>query len=53
MTPEQRFIDIVKTMIEFNLLDASRLSDHEYIIERVNLYIEAKNFVDKNFVGMF
>lgn len=53
MTPEQRFIDIVKTMIEFNLLDASRLRDHEYVIERVNLYLEAKNFVDTNFAGMF
>lgn len=53
MTSEQRFIDIVKTMIEFRMLDAHRLNDIEYVIERVELYIEAKNFVDKNFAGMF
>ena len=53
MISEQRIINIIKTMIEFGMLDAHRLNDTEYIIERVELYIEAKNFVDKNFVGMF
>lgn len=53
MTPEQRFIDIIKTMIEFGMLDVHRLNDTEYVIERVELYLEAKNFVDKNFAGMF
>ena len=53
MTPEQRFIDIVKTMIEFGMLDVHRLNDTEYVIERVELYIEAKNFVNENFAGMF
>lgn len=53
MTPEQRFIDIVKTMIEFGMIDVNRLNDTEYVIERVELYLEAKNFVDKNFAGMF
>lgn len=53
MTPEQRFIDIVKTMIEFGMLDARRLNDTQYVVERVELYLEAKNFVNKNFAGMF
>ena len=53
MTPEQRFINIVKTMIEFGMLDVHCLNDTQYVIERVELYLEAKNFVDKNFAGMF
>ena len=53
MTPEQKFIDIVKTMIEFGMLDASRLNDTQYVVERVELYLEAKNFINKNFAGMF
>jgi len=53
MTPEEKFIDIVKTMIDYNMLKVSDLDNPSYVIERVQLYLEAKKFVMDNFKGMF
>ena len=47
------FLDIVMTMLEYGMIDKNRLSDYEYVKERVECYLEAKNFVDTNFKGMF
>lgn len=38
-------------MISEGLLDKSMLSDRNYVINRVALYIKAKEFVDNNFKG--
>ena len=40
------FLDIVMTMLEYGMIDKNRLSDYEYVKERVECYLEAKNFVD-------
>lgn len=53
MTPEEKFIDIIKTMIDYNMLEVSDLDNPSYVIERVKLYLEAKKFVMDNFKGMF
>jgi len=53
MTIEEKILDIIKTMIEYNMLDISMLYDKEYVLERVKIYLEAKSFVDTNFKGMF
>ena len=43
---EAKFKDIVNTMIEMNLIDPDRaILDQDYLLERVNLYIEAANIV--------
>lgn len=46
-----RFIEIIQIMISWGMLDKSRLFDEEYVIDRVSLYLKAKNFVDTNFKG--
>ena len=48
---EQRFLEIIDIMISEGLLDKSMLSDKNYVINRVALYIKAKEFVDNNFKG--
>ena len=53
MTPREKFIDIVKTMIDYNMLKISDLDNPSYVIERVQMYLEAKKFVMDNFKGMF
>jgi len=53
MTPEQKLIDIIKTMIDFNLLSVKDLDNPSYVLERVNLYLDAKKFVYDNFKGCF
>lgn len=41
---EAKFRDIIGTMIELNMLDPVRaMIDSKYLVERVNLYIEAAN----------
>lgn len=40
-------------MIEWNMIDQYRLYDTDYVVERVKTYIEARNFVVKNFKGCF
>lgn len=41
---EAKFKDIVNTMIELNLIDPYRaILDQDYLLDRVNLYIEAAN----------
>lgn len=53
MTTTEKLIDIIKTMIEYGMLDKNRINDVDYVVERVKIYLEAKNFVNKNFKGMF
>jgi len=53
MTTTEKLIDIIKTMIEYGMLDRSRINDIDYVVERVKIYLEAKNFVNENFKGMF
>jgi len=36
------FLDIVMTMIEYGMIDKNKLSDYEYVKERVMIYLEAK-----------
>ena len=48
---EARFIEIIQIMISEGMLDKSRLFDKAYVVNRVALYIKAKNFVDNNFKG--
>lgn len=43
---EAKFKDIVNTIIEMNLINPRRaILDQDYLLERVNLYIEAANIV--------
>jgi len=53
MTVTEKLIDIIKTMIEYGMLDKNRINDVDYVTERVKIYLEAKKFVDENFKGMF
>lgn len=53
-------ISIIEAMLEMGLLDRNRLTDVDYVAERVDyvaeriaLYIKAKNFVDTNFKNCF
>ena len=48
------FLDIVMTMIEYGMIDKRRLSDYEYVKERVVMYLEAKALAMKimNMSGM-
>lgn len=48
---QERFLEIIDIMISEGLLDKSMLSDKNYVINRVALYIKAKEFVDNNFKG--
>ena len=51
MTPIEKYIDIIKTMIEYGMVDRSRLNDADYVVERVKIYLEAKGrprfFIEK------
>lgn len=53
MSDKDKLIDIIQTMIEYDLLDKNRIFDKEYVLERVSIYLEAKEFINKNFKGMF
>lgn len=48
---EKRFKEIINIMISEGLFDKSRILDKNYVINRVALYIKAKEFVDNNFKG--
>ena len=52
MTVIEKYIDIIKTMIEYVMIDRSRLNDADYVVERVKIYLEAKSFVNENFKGI-
>lgn len=52
MTAIEKYIDIIKIMIEYGMLDRSRLNDADYVVERVKIYLEAKSFVNENFKGI-
>ena len=43
MITEDKLKDIILTMIENKMLDNTRIFDKEYVLERVNLYIESAN----------
>ena len=45
---KERFLEIVNIMISEGLLDKSSLLDRNYVINRVALYVKAKEFVDNN-----
>jgi hypothetical protein len=53
MTETEKLIDIIKTMIQYGMLDRNRITDVDYVVERVKIYLEAKKFVNENFKGMF
>ena len=53
MTAEQKIKDIIEAMIEWNMLDPTRLLDTDYVVERVTSYIKTRNFVHENFKGCF
>ena len=53
MITTEKLIDIIKTMIEYGMLDRSRINDVDYVTERVKIYLEAKKFVNENFKRMF
>lgn len=44
-----KFLDIISTMIDYGMLDKNRINDADYVVERVQLYLRAKKFVNKNF----
>ena len=39
---KNKFLDIICTMIEWGILDASRITDEDYVVERVKTYLEAR-----------
>lgn len=49
----KKFLDIISTMIDYGMLDKNKINDVDYVIEKVQIYLKAKNFVDMNFKGMF
>ena len=53
MTFEQKIKDIIETMIDWNMLDPTKLYNSDYVTERVALYIKSRNFVIENFKGCF
>lgn len=50
---DRRLIEIISIMIEYKMLDPNRLYDIDYVLERIKIYLEAKNFVDTNFKECF
>lgn len=48
---ESRFIEIIQIMISHGMLDASRLLDKKYVVDRVSLYLKTKEIVDNMFKG--
>jgi len=43
-----KFVDIVSTMIEFGMLDPyEAMLNQNYLVEQVNMYIEAANVARK------
>lgn len=48
---ESRFLEIIQIMVSEGMLDKSRLLDKKYVVDRVSLYLKAKEFVDNNFKG--
>ena len=49
MTPFEKYVDIIVTMIQYGMLDRNRITDVDYVVERVKIYLEAKQFVNENF----
>lgn len=41
---QEKFVDIIATMVEYNLIDLSRAwRDSDYLVEQVTLYIKSAN----------
>ena len=40
-------LDILVTMIENGMIDKNKLSDYNYVKERVNMYLEARSLAIK------
>ena len=53
MTAFEKYLDIISTMIDEGMLDRSRINDVDYVVERVESYLDARKFVHENFKGMF
>ena len=49
----KKFLDIISTMIDYGMLDKNKINDVDYVIERVQIYLKAKNFVDTNLKECF
>ena len=49
----KEIISIIEAMLEMGLIDRNRLTDTDYVAEKISLYIEAKKFVDTNFKNCF
>ena len=39
---KSKFLNIICTMIQWGMLDASRITDEDYVIERVKTYLKAR-----------
>ena len=50
---KSKYIDIILTMIGYGMLDRNRITDIDYVVEKVKIYLEAKSFVNEHFKGMF
>ena len=50
---DKRLIEIISTMLEYKMLDPNRLYDSNYVIERIKIFLEAKEFVDTHFKDCF
>ena len=44
----KEIISIIEAMLEMGLIDRNRLTDVDYVAERVALYIKAKNLSHKS-----
>ena len=42
MTPFEKYVDIIVTMIQYGMLDRNRITDVDYVVERVKTYLEAR-----------
>ena len=49
----KELISIIEVMLEMGLINKNRLTDTDYVAERVVSFIKAKNFVDTNFKHCF
>ena len=51
---KSRVLNLICTRIEWGMLDASRISDEDYVIERVKTYLESRKLTIEtmNMAGM-
>jgi len=53
MPINEKIKDIIQTMIEYDLIDKSRLYDVNYVRESILIYLDACQFVNENFKVLF